>query len=102
MRSARKTAWIVVLGIGLLAGIACGGASDVHQGHGIVKKIEPATRQLTLDHEEIPGLMDAMTMTFDVEVDVPLEGLQPEDEVDFQVQEKHGRMVVTEIRRADR
>lgn len=102
MRCAKKTAWIVVLGIGLLVGIACGGASDVHPGHGIVKSIDPATRQVTLDHEEIPGQMDAMTMTFDVEIDVSLEGIQPGDEVDFQLQEKHGRIVVTEIRQAER
>ena len=49
---------------------------------------------------DIPGLMKAMTMTFDVAPEVALEGLEPGAEVDFQVKYEGGAYVVTELRRS--
>ena len=79
---------------------ACGVTSpDGHSGTGIVKEVDTSARKITLEHEDIPGLMKAMTMTFHVAPDVPLEEVAPGNEVDFRVKEERGVYTVTEIRR---
>ena len=49
----------------LLASLACG-RSNVYEGHGEVREVDRAQRQVVVAHDEIPGLMSAMTMSFDV------------------------------------
>ena len=44
---------------------------------GKVVSVNKAQRQVTLDHEQIPGFMDAMTMPFSVREDWALEALAP-------------------------
>lgn len=102
MRNLRGIVWVVALGIGVaVAASACSGASEGgHPGHGIVESIDANARKVTLDHEDIPGLMKGMTMTFDVAPGVPLDGIEPGAEVDFKVEEEQGTYTVTEIRRS--
>jgi len=59
------------------------------QVNGIVREILPDRKQVKIEHEKIPGYMEAMTMPFDVKDAKELTGLQPGDKVAF-------RMVVTE------
>ncbi len=49
----------------VLAFAACGGGS-VYEGEGVVEDLAREAGQILIDHEEIPGLMPAMTMNFDV------------------------------------
>ena len=51
---------------------------------------------MTLDHEDIPGLMKGMTMTFHADPSL-LGGVAAGQEVDFRVREEGGRYVVTRI-----
>jgi Cu/Ag efflux protein CusF len=89
--------WATSLGVAL-ALAACGGAAEGPQpGHGTVRAVDAAAGTVTLQHGDIPGLMKAMTMTFDVATPSLLEGLAPGQVVDFRVQEQEGRYVVTEI-----
>lgn len=86
---------------GLLTVAACGGdngAAGAHAGHGVIQSVDPERGQVTIDHEEIPGFMGAMTMTFEVKDPGLLEGLDAGAEVDFRVKEEGGRYVVTELR----
>jgi Cu/Ag efflux protein CusF len=53
---------------------------------------------VTLDHEDIPGFMKAMTMTFTLAPDVALDGIDPGAKVDFRVKEEGGVYTVTAIR----
>jgi Cu/Ag efflux protein CusF len=77
---------------------ACGGpASDGHPGRGIVTGVDAAARTVSLDHGDIPGLMKAMTMTFEVAPDVSLEGIEVGSEVDFRVKHEDGVYTVTMI-----
>ncbi len=102
MRGLQKTASMIALGI-ILAGaaFACSGVGpDGQRAHGIVKSVDAGAQKVTFDHEEIPGMMKAMTMVFDVAPAVALEGLQPGVEVDFWVKEEGGVYTVTEIRRS--
>lgn len=61
----------------------------VFQVKGVVKKLLPDQNTVVIDHEEIPGYMDAMTMPFDVKDPSELEGLSPNDQVSF-------RMIITD------
>ena len=85
----------------MIALSACGCAgSDGNLVAGVVENVDLDSRRVTLDHEEIPGLMKGMTMTFDVAPDVVLEGLRPGTKVGFAVKVEGGAYVVTEIRRS--
>ena len=35
---------------------------------GVVEAVDPALKQVVIDHEDIPGVMPAMSMSFDVAV----------------------------------
>jgi protein SCO1/2 len=59
---------------------------------GIVRGLEPDGRSARIEHEEIPGYMAGMTMSFEVRDSHELDGLQPGDTVTFRlhVTEEHG------------
>lgn len=100
MRGLQTAAWTALLGLLLAIGpAACGGASSGdHPGHGVVTEIDAEARTVTLDHEDIPGLMKGMTMTFALAPDVALDGIHPGAKVDFRVKEENGVYTVTAIR----
>jgi protein SCO1/2 len=78
--------------------LALGCAADRHEGTGIVLDVQPALRQVQLDHEEIAGLMPAMRMNFDVADPALLDGVAPGDRVRFALATEGGglRIVVLE------
>ncbi|MGH7341471.1 MAG: copper-binding protein [Candidatus Rokuibacteriota bacterium] len=82
-----------------LAAAACGEGTPAggHPGRGVVQSVDAAAGQITIDHGEIPGLMKGMTMTFHVSDPALLEGISPQQEVDFGVVEKGSRYVVVRI-----
>ncbi len=49
-------------------------------------------------HDDIPGFMKGMTMTFDVAPGGELDGIDRGVKVDFRVKEERGIYTVTEIR----
>ncbi|MGZ4963037.1 MAG: SCO family protein [Limisphaerales bacterium] len=63
-------------------------APKVFSVRGIVKEVTPADKTVTVQHEKIPGYMEAMTMPFDVKNTNELRGLKAGDHISF-------RMVVT-------
>ncbi len=54
-------------------------------GEGSVVAVVPATGQLVIQHGEIKGFMDAMTMGYPTEPSSLLEGLKPGDKVRFSI-----------------
>ncbi len=90
----RSVVAAAVLGLAL---VACGGGDGAQAAKGVVRGVHAAQGQVTIDHEEIPGMMDAMTMTFDVADPASLDGLEPGAEVDFELIYEGGRYTVTEI-----
>ena len=102
MKGLKRMAWgvLIVSGIAVAASACGGGASRGQRSHGIVKSVDAEARTVTLDHEDIPGLMKAMTMMFQVAPGVALDDLRPGAEVDFWVKEEGGTYTVTEIRRS--
>lgn len=71
---------VVIAGLVLiLAG--CQAASRVYDVKGTVVAVDPTAKTLELDHEEIPGYMQAMRMTYPVADAKLLEGLSAGDSV---------------------
>ena len=81
----------------VIAVTACGGGSDSGQGSGVVRGIDTANAQITLEHGDIQGLMKAMTMTFQVADPKLLEGVEVGNEVDFRVRYANGEYTVIDI-----
>ncbi len=88
-----------VLAAAFAAFLACG-RSELFVGQGAVREVDPASRQIVVAHEEIRGLMPAMTMSFDVPDPALLEGLAPGQEIEFdlEVREKAFRIVAIRTR----
>ena len=80
--------------------LGCGGEPPgaPQPGHGVVRGLDAQGAGVTIEHDEIPGLMVAMTMTFSVDDPALLAGVAVGDEVDFLVRQDGERYVVTQIR----
>jgi Cu/Ag efflux protein CusF len=64
---------------------------------GIVRSVIPKLGAIFLTHEAMPGLMDAMTMGFEVENAKLLDGLAPGDAVRFTVRKDGERLILVTI-----
>lgn len=64
----------------------------VFRGIGVVTDVDPATGALTINHQEIVGLIPAMEMLFEVEPRSLSEGVKPGDRIEFRVEGKTYRI----------
>jgi protein SCO1/2 len=62
---------------------ACG--SRLYEADGTVTEVRPDLRQIVIDHEDIEGLMPAMTMNFDVADAALLKGIAAGDRIHFRL-----------------
>jgi Cu(I)/Ag(I) efflux system periplasmic protein CusF len=75
------------------------GMSDMAEGE--VRKIDMASKKITLKHGEIKSMdMPPMTMVFQVKDAAMLEKVKAGDKVRFKAEKSGGAMVVTEIQAA--
>ena len=58
------------------------------RGVGVVTAIDPATGSLTINHQEIVGLMPPMEMLFHVDPRTLSDGVKPGDKIEFGVEGK--------------
>ena len=72
-------------------------ASRAHRAHGIVRELRLEQGQAVIEHDDIPGLMPAMTMAFDVAEPGMLEGLRSGQRVDFSLEHAQGRYQIVQI-----
>ncbi len=93
---ASSIVWASLVTIVALAACSDSPPTD-HPGHGIAAEVDPVARTVTLDHEDIPGLMKAMTMTFPVAPNVDLEAIAAGSEVEFVLQNAGDTLTVTRI-----
>lgn len=56
---------------------------ETYQATGVIKAFLPDGEHIRIAHEEIPGFMGAMTMSFAVEDTTLLQGIEVEDSVRF-------------------
>jgi len=64
---------------------------------GKVVSVDQKKPVITLDHEDIPGLMKAMEMEFDVENAKTLEGIKPGDQVKGELVKGKSRYLITRL-----
>ncbi len=78
-----------------LPALGCGGGSEA-ESRGVVMSVDAAKGEVTLDHEDIPGLMKAMKMTFQADPAL-LTGVEAGQRVEFRVRYEDGRYELTAI-----
>ena len=92
---------ILILGLVPLASTGCGkgnGDKDkVYDIKGKVVAVDTDKKEVTLDHEAIPGLMKAMKMPFAVENAKILEGIKAGDQVHGKFKVKGSDYIITEL-----
>jgi len=72
-------------------------AMHTYRGVGDVVAVDPARLQVTINHDDIPGLMAAMTMSFPVTAAELLSGLAPGTRVRFDVLRQDRNLLVTQL-----
>jgi Cu/Ag efflux protein CusF len=92
---------ILALGLVTLASIGCGkGNADkdkVYDIKGKVVAVDAEKKKVTLDHEDIPGLMKAMEMQFSVENAKVVEAIKPGDQVHGKLRVKGSDYIIMEL-----
>jgi Cu/Ag efflux protein CusF len=101
IRSASTPVRVALALLLLAAGAAaCGDGVQRGTGQGEVVAVDAGAGEITLDHGAIPGLMDAMEMRFPVADPKLLEGVQPGQRVEFDLEYRNGMYTVQGIRPA--
>lgn len=83
-----------ILVLVFLVAAACSRDRHYH-ARGVVEDVQSETGQIVIAHEDIPGLMPAMTMNFDVADRALLDTLTHGDAIDFEVEFTGKAYVVT-------
>jgi protein SCO1/2 len=77
----KRLAWLLAIGL-----LACNAdETRIYDVRGIVRGVQPAERQLVVQHEDIEGLMPAMTMNFAVARPELLDGVEPGQVIAFKL-----------------
>jgi Cu(I)/Ag(I) efflux system periplasmic protein CusF len=79
------------------AGPTAAVATTSYEGEGKVIALKPKLPSIEIDHQEIKGLMPAMTMEFYVKDKSLLEGLKSGDQIAFSLDYGVGGLVITKI-----
>ena len=83
---------------GLLSAVPASAETDKIMVEGVVRKIDPDNRKITIKHGEIKNLeMPGMTMVFRLQEGIGLEKLLAGDKVLFHVEKINGAFVITEL-----
>ena len=64
---------------------ACVDGVQHHRAHGVVRGVNRESAQVLIEHDEIPGFMPAMTMSFDVPNTELMAGLSRGQAIDFTI-----------------
>ena len=70
-----------------------------YEAVGVVYSLDEEAGSIIISHEEIPGLMGAMTMRFAVKNKSDLDGLQPHYKIKFIISMGEGEYVASDIQR---
>lgn len=89
---------VAALVAALALGLAGCGGPETHAGHGVVHEVSVKDGQVLVDHDEIPGLMPAMTMSFAVYDPEILHALRPGDVIDFELRSERGSFWISQAK----
>jgi Cu/Ag efflux protein CusF len=73
--------------------------TQIYQAVGKVTGFNSTAKEVTIDHQDIPGLMSAMRMTFAVKDVAVLNDLSVGDDIDFELERNGSDLTVTKILR---
>ena len=94
----RRKLFVLVVLLPVFAG--CGSEPDrIYDFKGQVVSVEEGGKGVTIDHEDIPGLMRAMKMRFAVQDPALMEGLVPGMSVEGKLKVVAGKYLLTELKR---
>lgn len=82
-----------------VSGPAAAVQTTTYQGVGVVKSVNPKLPSIEIDHQEIKGLMEGMTMEFHVQDRSLLQGLAAGDHIEFNIESGVGGLKITAIRK---
>lgn len=82
-----------------VSGPAAAVQTTTYQGVGVVKSMNPQFPSIEIDHEEIKGLMAAMTMEFYVKDKSLMQGLAAGDHIEFTIEYGVGGLKITAIKK---
>jgi len=87
VRSFGLVFFLPLLVVVLAAGCSSERGEDrvAYEVRGTVVRVEAARRSVVIDHEAIPGFMEAMTMPFEVRDSSILDGIGKGDRVEFRM-----------------
>lgn len=71
-----------------------------YSAKGVIKSFGPENKFANIAHEEIPGYMAAMTMSFEPASPAQFDGLAAGDKVAFTFKDEGGKRTITEIKKA--
>jgi protein SCO1/2 len=100
----RATHGFALLALSLTLALAGCGGGDANKGKqyevkGKVVAVDAEKKSITLDHEEIPGLMKAMKMRFSLESPRVAEGLKVGDRVQGHLRVKGEDHILTDLKK---
>lgn len=85
---------------GLIAQPSLAG-TEPFMAEGVVRKLDPENRKITLKHGDIKNLnMPGMTMVFRLQEKVEIDQLKPGDKVMFHVEKIEGAYTITDLQAA--
>ena len=93
LRQLRDLAFPLVTFVFALSLVGCGKKPEAHHYalHGRIISVDKLGHELIIDHDAIPGFMEAMTMPYPVADNAMLEQVGPGDEIraDLKVEDEH-------------
>jgi Cu/Ag efflux protein CusF len=103
-RNSVKISFLIIAFI--LASFACNSSSksenvakQTYRSVGVVKASDKDKSEITIDHEDIPGLMSAMTMDFPLADKNLLKTVKIGDKIEFELERKASEVFVTRIKK---
>ncbi len=85
----------LAVALALLPALGCG--PDVYETRGVVVSVLPEEYRVEIEHEAIPGLMDAMTMYFEVPSSELLARLPVGASVGFRIEHDGDRFRIVDV-----
>ena len=70
---------------------------QLYQSTGVIISLDPTGAKITLDHQDIPGFMSAMTMDFAASGPDALNGYKIGDVVSFELERSGGNVTITKL-----
>jgi protein SCO1/2 len=85
-------------GFVILAALMASACATHRQARGLVLRVDPAARTVTVSHEPVPGFMDAMVMPFELRHASEITDLVAGDRIAFRIATRKGQTQIDRLR----